>query len=135
VLALAQVHVDAAEEAAAERMQEINKAYEILSDPQKREVYDMTGSVENAEKSDAGFGSGGFGFSDIFAILGDIHKTIDVKIIPIDRLRRRFLSTGGKRTRWFDAILRRCRILIDKTRSHIAMRRSKIIFITDRRSR
>ena len=57
------------QEAAAGRMQEINKAYEILSDPQKREVYDMTGSVENAEKGDAGFGSGGFGFSDIF---GDI---------------------------------------------------------------
>ena len=49
------------QETAAEMMQNINKAYEILSDSKKKEIYDITGSVEQAEKGEMGFG--GFGES------------------------------------------------------------------------
>ena len=68
------------QETAAEMMQNINKAYEILSDSKKKEIYDLTGSVEQAEKGEMGFGGfgdfggfGGFGGGvDINDIFGDI---------------------------------------------------------------
>lgn len=51
--------------AAAERFKEINEAYEVLSDAQKRQAYDQFGHA-----GAQGFGQGGFegfgGFSDIF---------------------------------------------------------------------
>lgn len=54
---------------AEDRMQEVNRAYAILSDAEKRKIYDMTGSAESAEKGEMG-GFGGFAdfgdFSDIF---------------------------------------------------------------------
>ena len=67
----------AEQEAAANRMQDINKAYEILSDAKKKDIYDLTGSIENAERGDAGnpfggfSGGGGFDFSDLGNIFGD----------------------------------------------------------------
>jgi molecular chaperone DnaJ len=61
-------HPDVADDkAAAERhFKEINEAYEVLSDPQKRAHYDRFGTVENGASD---FGFGGFastGFGDIF---------------------------------------------------------------------
>ncbi len=51
---------------AAVRFKAINEAYEVLSDPEKRQMYDRYGSVPNGN----GMGSGGFsgaeGFGDIF---------------------------------------------------------------------
>ncbi|TPX05199.1 molecular chaperone DnaJ, partial [Schumannella luteola] len=44
-------------EEAAERFKLVTHAYDVLSDPEQRERYDMGGS---------GMGGGGFGFGDIF---------------------------------------------------------------------
>lgn len=64
-----QWHPDVNQDAAADaRFKEINEAYQVLSDPQRRQAYDMFGTVGNG--TDAG-GFGGFGpgfgnFGDIF---------------------------------------------------------------------
>jgi len=50
-----------------DRFKEINSAYEVLSDPQKREIYDTYGE-EGLKNGGGGFSSFG-GFSDIFDML------------------------------------------------------------------
>lgn len=60
-------------EEAAEKFKDINEAYEVLSDPQKRSNYDQFGSAEGnpfGSSGQGGFGDffgGGGGFSDIFS--------------------------------------------------------------------
>jgi molecular chaperone DnaJ len=54
---------------ATERFKEINQAYEVLSDPEKRERYDRFGAAGINGNGGAGDFSGGFGpFSDIFDV-------------------------------------------------------------------
>lgn len=66
---------------AAEKFKEINEAYEVLGDKQKRSNYDQFGSADGANFSDffggngggfSGFSGGGFGdiFDDIFSAFG-----------------------------------------------------------------
>ena len=67
-------------EEAANKFKEINEAYEVLGDAQKRANYDQYGTAEGNPFSGAGGASGGFGdffgggfgdiFSDIFSAFG-----------------------------------------------------------------
>ncbi len=63
-----QWHPDVNQDAAAqERFKEINEAYQVLSDPQRRQAYDMFGRAGVSGAGGAGAGAAGFGgFSDIF---------------------------------------------------------------------
>ena len=53
---------------AAEKLKEVNEAFSVLSDDQKRKNYDQFGSADGP----TGFGFGGFDFSGGFGDLGDI---------------------------------------------------------------
>jgi molecular chaperone DnaJ len=64
-----QWHPDVNRDAGAdERFKEINEAYQVLSDPQRRQAYDMFGvaGVAGATGSDPGFQQGFGAFSDLF---------------------------------------------------------------------
>ncbi len=64
-----QWHPDVNSDAAAdERFKEINEAYQVLSDPQRRQAYDMFGSagVPGGAGFDGGFQPGFGAFSDLF---------------------------------------------------------------------
>jgi molecular chaperone DnaJ len=54
------------EEGAKEKLQEINNAYEVLSDPEKRARYDRFGEAGVGGAASQGFGEDMGGFADIF---------------------------------------------------------------------
>ncbi|MEN6431260.1 MAG: molecular chaperone DnaJ [Coriobacteriales bacterium] len=68
-----ETHPDVSQgENAEEEFKRINEAYEVLSDAEKRAMYDRYGT---AEPRATGFGGGGFGdFGDLFGV-GDIFET------------------------------------------------------------
>ena len=71
-------HPDVADDKAAaeHHFKEINEAYEVLSDPQKRAQYDRFGTVGSGGSGDFGFGGfGPAGFGDIFDMFfGDMRN-------------------------------------------------------------
>jgi molecular chaperone DnaJ len=62
-----QWHPDVNKDAAADdRFKEINEAYQVLSDPTRRQTYDMFGRAGLGADPNAGFSGGFGGFGDIF---------------------------------------------------------------------
>ncbi|WP_125612192.1 molecular chaperone DnaJ [Specibacter cremeus] len=51
---------------AQEKFKAVTHAYEVLSDPQKRRVYDTTGNENGSDNGAGGFAGQGFAFQDIF---------------------------------------------------------------------
>lgn len=87
-----------AKEKAQEQFAELNKAYEVLSDQERRKIYDMTGSVDGMSgRPDMPFGAEDI-FSSFFQSFGmggpmfgqngghgprGRHNTVLVKIVPV----------------------------------------------------
>ncbi len=69
------VHPDTSDHDDAEELfKELNEAYEVLSDPQKRANYDRFGTAD----PQSGFPGGGYGYADPFggAGMGDLFSVI-----------------------------------------------------------
>ncbi|HEY8718771.1 molecular chaperone DnaJ [Pengzhenrongella sp.] len=80
-------HPDVAEAEGSEDMfKDVSRAYEVLSNPEKRRQYDMGSDPSSA--SGGGMGGGGFGFQDIFETFFGAQQGASAQRGPIPRARR-----------------------------------------------